>query len=101
MDEDEALETPGRCRRGRDVKPGDLVKCTGPCYSEPVNHHGPAEAIRYYAGYVPEMTMGVIVDTRQLYYGSEGEARGASVAWFQILTGGRTVWMARSGVRAA
>jgi len=81
------------------VKPGDLVKCTGPCYSEPVNHHGPAEAIRYYAGF-SRGDMGVIVDTRQLYYGSQGEARGASVSWFQILTGGRTVWMAGSGVRA-
>ena len=82
------------------MKPGDLVKCTGPCYSEPVNHHGPAEAIRYYAGF-SSGDLGVIVDTRQLYYGSQGEARGASVAWFQILTGGRTVWMAGSGVRAA
>ena len=81
------------------MKPGDLVKCTGPCYSEPVNHHGPAEAIRYYDGFSMG-DLGVIVDTRQLYYGSEGEARGASVSWFQILTGGRTVWMARSGVRA-
>lgn len=81
------------------MKPGDLVKCTGPCYSEPVNHHGPAEAIRYYAGFSGG-DMGVIVDTRQLYYGSEGEARGATVSWFQILTGGRSVWMAGSGIRA-
>lgn len=81
------------------MKPGDLVKCTGPCYNEPVNHHGPAEAIRYYAG-ISTGDLGVIVDTRQLYYGSQGEARGASVRWFQILTRGRTVWMAKSGVRA-
>jgi hypothetical protein len=82
------------------VKPGDLVKCAGPCYSEPVNRQEPAEAIRYYTGFSTG-DLGVIVDTAQIYYGSEGEARGASVTWFQVLTRGRTVWMAGSGVRAA
>jgi len=81
------------------VKPGDLVKCTGPCYSEPVNHHGPAEAIRYYAGFSTG-DLGVVAGTAQIYYGSEGEARGASVLWLQVFTRGRTVWMAGSGVRA-
>ena len=82
------------------MKPGDLVKCTGPCYSEPVNHHGPAEAIRYYAGFSTG-DLGVVADTAQIYYGSEGEARGASVLWLQVFTRGRTVWMAGSGVRPA
>ena len=82
------------------MKPGDLVKCTGPCYSEPVNHHGPAEAIRYYAGFSTG-DLGVVADTAQIYYGSEGEARGTSVLWLQVFTRGRTVWMAGSGVRAA
>jgi len=82
------------------VRTGDLVKCTGPCYSEPVNHHGPAEAIRYYAGFSTG-ELGVVAGTAQIYYGSEGEARGASVTWFQVLTRGRTVWMAKSGVRSA
>ena len=82
------------------MKPGDLVKCTGPCYSEPVNHHGPAEAIRYYAGFSTG-DLGVVADTAQIYYGSEGEARGASVLWLQVFTRGRTVWMTGSSVRSA
>ena len=81
------------------MKTGDLVKCTGPCYSEPVNHHGSAEAIRYYAGFSTG-DLGVVVDTAQIYYGSEGVAREASVLWFQVLTRGRTVWMAAHSVRA-
>ena len=81
------------------MKTGDLVKCTGPCYSEPVNNHGSAEAIRYYAGFSTG-DLGVVVDTAQIYYGSEGEAREASVLWFQVLTRGQSVWMAASSVRA-
>ena len=74
------------------MRAGDLVKCTGACYSRPVNHQGPSQAIRYYDCLLPDGTLGVIVDMIP----GPGER-----VWCQVLTGGRTVWLTGSGVRSA
>ena len=83
------------------MKPGDLVKCNGACYSQPVNHHGPAEAIRYYDRLLPDGTLGVILDSTVLYYTEANHILAEGATWYQILAAGRTAWVNGSGVRPA
>lgn len=75
------------------MKSGDLVRISGACYDAPINHHVAGEAVLHYDCLLPNGTLGVIVD---IVPGGAGTRD-----WCKILTGGRTVWVNRSGVRAA
>lgn len=75
------------------MKLGDLVRISGACYDAPINQHVAGEAILHYDCLLPNGTLGVIVD---LIPGSS-----TTWGWCKILTGGRTVWVNGSGVRAA
>ena len=75
------------------MKTGDLVRISGACYDAPINQHVAGEAILHHDCLLPDGTLGVIVD---LIPGSS-----TTWGWCKILTGGRTVWVNGSGVRAA
>jgi hypothetical protein len=75
------------------VQRGDLVRISGACYSAPINHHDQVEVIRHYECLLPNGTLGVIVDVTP--------GGNTTWGWCQVLTGGRTVWVNGSGVRAA
>jgi hypothetical protein len=77
------------------VKRGDLVRCDGACYDAPINHHEAGLAIRHYVGFITERSLGVILAEDVVYYGYDQPR-----AWYQVLTGGRAVWVNGSGVRA-
>lgn len=77
------------------MKTGDLVKCSGSCYDAPINHHNAELAIRHYVGFIPGGSLGVIVSEDAVHY-----AYDQPRVWFQVLTGGRNVWVNGSGVRA-
>ena len=78
------------------MKPGDLVKCSGSCYDAPINHHNAGLAIRHYVGFIPDGSLGVIVSEDAVHY-----AYDQPRVWYQVLTGGKTVWVNGCGVRAA
>lgn len=74
------------------MKPGDLVRCWGACYDAPINHHEPTAAVRHYDRFLPDGTLGVIVDMIP--------GGNTSSGWCLILADGRTSWVNGSGVRA-
>jgi len=78
------------------VQRDDLVRCSGSCYDAPINHHVATDAIRHYVGFIPDGTLGVIVSEDAVHYEFDQPR-----VWYQVLTGGRTVWVNGSGVRAA
>lgn len=75
------------------MKPGDLVRCSGPFYDAPIDHHDMQAAVRHYMGFMTTLELGVVVDMTQV--------GNTTLFWCQVLTGGRTVWLAGSGIRAA
>lgn len=78
------------------MQTGDLVKCSGSCYDAPINHHNAGLAIRHYVGFITDGSLGVIVAEDVVHYAFDQPR-----VWYQVLTGGRNVWVNGSGVRAA
>ena len=78
------------------MKPGELVKCSGSCYDAPINHHDAGLAVRHYVSFIPDGSLGVIVSEDAVNYAFDQPR-----VWYQVLTGGQTVWVNGSGVRRA
>ena len=78
------------------MKRGDLVKCAGPCYDAPINHHRAGLAVRHYVSFIPDGSLGVIVSEDVVHYEFDQPR-----VWYQVLTCGQAVWVNGSGVRAA
>lgn len=78
------------------MKPGELVKCSGSCYDAPINHHNAGLAVRHYVSFIPDGSLGVIVSEDAVNYAFDQPR-----VWYQVLTGGQTVWVNGSGVRRA
>ena len=52
---------------------------------------------RHYAGYIPEVTMGIEVErVEELGVEHAGQSEARLVSWSQVLTGGQLVWMRTS-----
>jgi hypothetical protein len=75
---------------------GDLVKCSGACYDAPINHYNAGMALRHYAGFIPDGSLGVILSEDTMNYEFDQPR-----VWYRVLTGGRAVWVNGSGVRVA
>ena len=78
------------------MQTGELVKCSGSCYDAPINHHDAGLAVRHYVSFIPDGSLGVIVSEDAVNYAFDQPR-----VWYQVLTGGQTVWVNGSGVRRA
>lgn len=70
------------------MKLGDLVTVAGACYDAPINHHDAGAAIRHYVGIIEEGSLGVLLGVTKVFY-----AARTYTDWYQVLTGGRAVWL--------
>ena len=77
------------------MKKGDLVKCSGPCYDVPINHHNAGMALRHYVGFLSDGSLGVIIAEDITHYEFDQQR-----VWYQVVTGGLTAWVNGSCVRA-